>query len=88
MEYKGPRHFHYHYRHREDDESVLHPVLENPVDMLAQVCKEALKQCRSELVGLDDSDMIDRRNSIESSLAEFLQHYEIYNNQLNKKDSA
>jgi len=78
MESKGPRHFHYHYRHREDDESVLHPVLENPVDMLAQVCKDALRQCRSELVGLDDADMIERRFSLENSLIEFLQRYEEY----------
>ena len=78
MEYKGPRHFHYHYRHRAHDESILHPVLENPIDMLAQVCKDALNQCRNELVGLDDSDMIEQRYSLEGSLSEFLHCYGEY----------
>src|SRR5271156_260217 len=50
VESNGPRHFHQHYRHREDDETILHPVLENPLDTLAQVCRDTLKACRSELV--------------------------------------
>ncbi len=78
MEYKGPRHFHYHYRHRKHDDSILHPVLENPVDMLAQVCREALSLCRSVLVGLDDEDMMDMRFTLESALAEFNALYRKY----------
>ena len=82
MEYKGPRHFHYHYRHRAHDESILHPVLENPIDMLAQVCKDALRQCRDELVGIDDNDMIEQRYSLENSLIEFLESYGEYSKKL------
>ena len=78
MEYKGPRHFHYHYRHREHDESILHPVLENPVDMLAMVCKTALAQCRSDLVGLEDKELVDMRKLLEVSLNAFLHQYETY----------
>lgn len=82
MEYKGPRHFHYHYRHRKDDEAVLHPVLENPIDMLAQVCKNALRQCQSRLVGLQDGDMIASKNMLESALRGFLLRYKDYCRQI------
>lgn len=78
MEYKGPRHFHYHYRHRQEDESILRPVLEDPVDMLAQVCRDALSLCRTELVGIDDAGMIEMRHALEAALAEFLGHYREY----------
>lgn len=78
MEYKGPRHFHYHYRHREDDDSILHPVLENPVDMLAQVCEEALAQCQNELVGIEDAAITEVRDTFESALTTFLSSYRHY----------
>jgi len=78
MECKGPRHFHYHYRHRKDDESILHPVLENPIDMLAQVCEAALTQSRAELLGLDDMDMIRMRAALEVSLLAFLSQFKLY----------
>jgi len=77
-ECKGPRSFHYHYRHREDDESVLHPVQPPPLDMLAQVCKESLRQCRSELVGIQDEAVLDARNMLESALTGFLVRYRDY----------
>ena len=72
MESKGPRHFHYHYRHRPEDASILHPVLENPVDMLAQVCKDALKQCQKQLVGIQDNATAKRARILELALQNFI----------------
>lgn len=74
-EYKGPRHFHYHYRHREDDATVLQPVLEDPLDMLARACRDAQRQCRSEMVGIPDSSLYRARNMFESALQGFLARY-------------
>jgi|GEM_PF-2592843 len=82
MEYKGPRHFHQHYRHRKDDESVLQPVLENPIVMLAQVCKVAIKACQSQLVGLQDPSMIDMRRMFENALRDVLLRYKDYCKQI------
>lgn len=75
-EYKGPKHFHNHYRHREDDETILHPVLEPaPLDMLAQVCEHALTQCHEELVGLQEEEFFETRNTLEDALQSFLACY-------------
>ncbi|MDE3016024.1 MAG: hypothetical protein KGI29_03780 [Pseudomonadota bacterium] len=74
-ESKGPRHFHYHYRHNKNDDSVLHPVLGNPLDMLAQVCRDALRQCRTDLVGIQDSSLNRARNMFEAALQGFLTRY-------------
>lgn len=71
----GPRHFHYHYRHREEDASILHPVLENPIDMLAEVCATALKQCQSHLVGIADRDIARLGTMLEHALQHFLASY-------------
>ena len=71
-EYKGPRHFHNHYRHREDDDSILHPVLEDPVEMVANVCQIALQACQSELVGIPDARMSKKARLLEQSLRNFL----------------
>ena len=76
MESKGPRHFHYHYRHRTDDESVLQPVLEDPVEMLAQVCKEALKRCQREFAGMHDITLQRSRQMFEGALNGFLSQYQ------------
>lgn len=74
-EYKGPRRFHNHYRHREDDEAVLTPVLESPIDMLAQVCLHALEDCRS-LVGVVQApDFSRNRDMLEQALQYFLGNY-------------
>jgi len=78
MESKGPRHFHYHYRHRPENESVLHPVLEDPVDMLAQVCKDALKQCQTHLVGISDRSIVKSGQILERALQSFLLSYKAY----------
>lgn len=74
-ECKGPRRFHYHYRHREDDASVLHPVMENPLDRLAQVCRDALRQCQCDLVGISDNALSRARNMFEAALAGFITRY-------------
>lgn len=75
MECKGPRHFHHHYKHREDDETVLTPVLEDPIDMLAQVCAEALKHCQLDLFGTQSRDIIETCRELESALGQFLECY-------------
>lgn len=75
-EYNGQQRFHNHYRHREDDESVLHPVLEpSPIDMLAQVCEQALDNCRGDLVGIRDRDIVEQQRILESALQNFLARY-------------
>lgn len=78
MESKGPRHFHYHYRHREEDASILHPILENPVDMLAQVCEDALSQCQTHLVGISDRSIAKHGQILERALRSFLTSYKNY----------
>jgi hypothetical protein len=78
-EYRGPRRFHYHYRHRKDDESILHPVMEpSPVEMLAQVCQDALRSCRSDLVGIMDPKLVRSKRILESALQTFLVRYRAY----------
>lgn len=72
VECKGPRHFHYHYRRREDDESVLRPVMDNPVDQLAQVCTTALRHCQEDLQGMHDPAITALRAGLESALRGFL----------------
>ena len=72
-ECNGLRRFHYHYRHREDDESILHPVLEpSPINTLAQVCQDALKHCHNDLVGIQNESLLKTRRSLENALQGFL----------------
>lgn len=79
VEYKGPRRFHYHYRHREDDDSILHPVLEPaPIDLLAQVCAHALSECQGKLVGIRDGDIVKYERLLETALSTFLSRYRQY----------
>lgn len=79
VEYKGPRRFHYHYRHRADDNAVLRPVLEpTPVDMLAMVCKDALRQSQREFGGTEDATLSRGRTLLENALLGFLDHYKEY----------
>jgi hypothetical protein len=75
-EYRGPRRFHYHYRHRKDDESVLHPVMEDPIDTLAQVCKSTLAQCQTDLVGIADGAINKKGRMLEQALRNFLHRYD------------
>lgn len=78
-EYKGPRRFHYHYKHREDDESILHPVLENPLDTLAMVVRDALSQSHNNLLGIQDEAFIRLRTMLENAFAVFLQKHREFN---------
>lgn len=77
-EYKGPRRFHNHYRHRADDETILHPVLEDPLDMLAHVCDHALAACRNDLVGVYNNTLTKHRRLLEHALQMFLVRYKKY----------
>lgn len=77
IECKGPRHFHQHYKHREDDNSVLTPVLDDPLKTLANVCKQALAQCQIDLVGVSDKTISTSRKQLEAALQEFLKHCKI-----------
>lgn len=79
-EYKGPRRFHYHYKHREDDEEVLHPVMEDPLERLAQVCSSALVECQNNFAGLQDPEIIENRDMLEQALRKFLARYKEHKN--------
>lgn len=74
-EHKGPRHFHNHYKHREDDDSILHPVLDDPLETLAHTCQSALAECQNGFAGLQDEDMIANRQMLEQALKKFLSQY-------------
>jgi len=77
MECKGgPRHFHFHYRHKPEDESVLQPVFEDPVDTLALACREASKHCHEELLGLRDPDLRQTRQAFQQAIHAFLAIYD------------
>jgi hypothetical protein len=77
-ECKGPRRFHHHYRHRADDDSILHPVMEDPLDQLAHVCDLALEACRSDLVGIYEDNFLKARRQLEHALQVFLLRYKKY----------
>lgn len=77
-EYRGPRRFHNHYRHRVDDETILHPVMENPLDMLAHVCEQALTACRNDLVGVYNDKLTKHRRMLEHALQMFMLRYKKY----------
>ncbi len=77
-EYKGPRRFHYHYKHSEKDDAVLEPVMEDPLDTLAQVCQSALAECTSTLVGIGDPEIATNRDMLEQGLRKFLTRYKEY----------
>jgi len=71
-ECKGPRYFHQHYRHKESDSEELYPVLEDPIDQLAQVCERALVACQNDLVGVYGEKFLKARRMIDFSLRNFL----------------
>ena len=74
-EYKGPRRFHNHYRHREDDHTILHPVLEDPLEMLAHTCETALKHCHVDLAGMHEENLAKAAKRLETALTDFLGRY-------------
>lgn len=77
-EYKGPRHFHNHYRHNEKDDSILEPVLDDPLETLSRVCQSALNDSQSSFGGLHDKEITASRSRLEQALRKFLAHYREY----------
>jgi hypothetical protein len=71
-ECKGPRKFHYHYRRRDDDETILHPVMENALDTLERVCKEALHHCQDDMPGMHESDINRLKQELERCIHAFI----------------
>lgn len=74
-EIKGPRQFHNHYRHDSNDTSVLRPVLENPIDMLAHACEKALHEISVKLPIVHDADLVAAQSKLEKTLRKFLSDY-------------
>lgn len=73
-EVRGPRRFHHHYRHDANDNTVLLPVLEDPLEMLAHTCEHALKESSKKLSGIHDDDLIAAQRRLETSLNNFLRN--------------
>ncbi len=72
-ECKGPRQFHNHFKHADNVEALLVPA-ENPppLDILADACADALRQCQKKLVGLHDADLLTNQQHLEHALRAFL----------------
>lgn len=71
-EIRGPRRFHHHYRHDSDDNTVLLPVLENPLEILARTCVHALQEANKKLSGIHDKDLVMAQRRLEKVLKNFL----------------
>jgi len=75
-ECRGQRHFHHHYRHDPKDHEKLIPVAgPSPLETLARVCREAVTQC-SEMVGLQDDQVMYDRSRLEHAARSFLSRYQ------------
>lgn len=74
-EVRGPRVFHQHYRHDENDSSIMLPVLEDPYEMLAHACENALEESSRKLTGVHDADLIAAQRRLEKALNNFLHNY-------------
>ncbi len=72
-ECKGPRHFHQHYRHQKEDDSVLVPVLDDPLETLAQVCKSALAELQSGFAGSQPANIVSALHLLETALRKFIE---------------
>jgi hypothetical protein len=75
-EYKGPRRFHFHYKHRKDDDSVLTPVFEDPLENLVKACKNALSHCENDLVGIEGDEIAENRDMLEGALRGMLARHQ------------
>ncbi len=73
-EIRGPRRFHHHYRHDENNDDVLLPVLENPLEILARACEHALYESGRKLSGIHDDDLMVAQRRLEKALNKFLHH--------------
>ncbi len=74
-EIRGPRRFHHHYRHDTDNDDVLLPVLENPLEILARACEHALDESDRRLSGIHDEDLIVAQRRLEKVLNNFLNSF-------------
>lgn len=71
-EFRGPRRFHYHYRHDPKDYETLYPVAgPAPLETLARVCREALRDCE-EMVGVRDENALAGCRRLKQALRGFL----------------
>ncbi len=73
-EVNGTRRFHHHYRHDADDNTLMLPVLENPLEMLAHTCEHALEESTKKLSGVHDDDLIAAQRRLERALNNFLKN--------------
>ncbi len=88
-ECKGPRRFHYHYRHTNGNDEALEPAANPPpLDMLAQTCADALKQCQKKLLGLHEPDLCDNQQALEHALRAFLLRYRHFKIKEKEAESA
>lgn len=71
-EIRGPRRFHHHYRHDTDNDGVLLPVLENPLEIVARACEHALRESDRKLSGIHDEDLMAAQRMLEKALNKFL----------------
>jgi hypothetical protein len=74
-ECKGPRHFHHHYKHREDDDQILTPVLDDPMETLAHVCHSALSESQNGFTGAVGGVFMADRRILEKALKDFIENY-------------
>ena len=72
-ECKGPRHFHQHYRHQKEDDSVLVPVLDDPLETLRQVCQSALAELQSGFSGSQSASLGKGLRMLEQHLRQFME---------------
>jgi hypothetical protein len=50
----------------------------SPVEMLAMVCQDALRNCRRDLVGILDAKLVRSKRILESAIQTFLVRYGTY----------
>lgn len=74
-ECKGPRHFHHHYKHREDDDQILTPVLDDPMETLVHVCHSALSESQNGFTGAVGGVFMADRRILEKALKDFIENY-------------
>lgn len=75
-EVKGPRYFHQHYRHDYRDDTVLLPVLEEPMAMLAHACEYALDESERKLSAVHDKDLVLAKRRLDKAIKNFLIEYD------------
>ncbi|MFO0389073.1 MAG: hypothetical protein ACK502_05055 [Alphaproteobacteria bacterium] len=78
-ECKGPRHFHNHYKHSENVDDLLEPAANPPaLDVLAETCADAMRQCQKKLVSIHDDDFVSYLHDFEHALRTFMLRHGYY----------